>query len=190
MKKIFSMILVILLCFCMCACSASEEDQPESKETQEAAEEKEEEKENSDAMPVFSATDLDGNTVTSDIFSQADITVVNFWATYCRPCINEMPELAEWQESMPENVQIIGIVVDTDTAESDTADLARQIVDQTGVKYQNLVASDDLDAVLGEIIGVPTTYFVDKEGHFVGNAIIGANVKDYKQRVEAYLQQL
>ena len=57
-------------------------------EKEEAVEEKKavtesvtEESDVSETMPEFSVKDLEGNTVTNDIFSQADITVVNFWAT-------------------------------------------------------------------------------------------------------------
>ena len=62
---------------------------------------------------------LEGNTVTNDILSQADLTVVNFWGTFCNPCINEMPELAKWNEEMPDNVQMLGAIVDVETVDSD-----------------------------------------------------------------------
>ena len=77
------------------------------------------------AVNVFSTTDLEGNTVTNDIFSQADLTVVNFWGTFCNPCINEMPELAKWNEEMPDNVQMLGTIVDVETVDSDEYALAQ-----------------------------------------------------------------
>lgn len=82
------------------------------------------------AVNVFSTTDLEGNTVTNDIFSQADLTVVNFWGTFCNPCINEMPELAKWNEEMPDNVQMLGTIVDVETVDSDEYALAQQIVEK------------------------------------------------------------
>lgn len=82
------------------------------------------------AVNVFSTTDLKGNTVTNDIFSQADLTVVNFWGTFCNPCINEMPELAKWNEEMPDNVQMLGAIVDVETVDSDEYALAQQIVEK------------------------------------------------------------
>ena len=65
----------------------------------------------------FSSADLDKNKITDEIFSAADVTVVNVWGTFCPPCIREMPELAEWQKSMPKNVQIIGIVCDVNSTD-------------------------------------------------------------------------
>ncbi|MCI8811517.1 MAG: TlpA family protein disulfide reductase, partial [Oscillibacter sp.] len=44
---------------------------------------------------TFEGTDLDGNTVSQEIFSQSKLTMVNVWATYCNPCLSEMPGLGE-----------------------------------------------------------------------------------------------
>lgn len=68
-------------------------------------------------MPEFSTTDMDGNKVTNDTFADYDLTVVNFWATYCNPCIDELPELAEWKKELPDNVNLIGLLVDVDEKE-------------------------------------------------------------------------
>ena len=43
---------------------------------------------------TFESQDLDGNKITSDIFSNNIITMINIWGTFCGPCIREMPELA------------------------------------------------------------------------------------------------
>ena len=55
----------------------------------------------SDALPLpvtFAAKDMDGNEVTSGIFSESKLTMINVWATYCNPCLNEMPDLGELSE--------------------------------------------------------------------------------------------
>ena len=65
-----------------------------------------------EAFPAFATKDMKGNDVTNDIFAGKDLTVVNFWATTCGPCISEMPELGDWAREMPENVQIIGVLTD------------------------------------------------------------------------------
>ena len=44
----------------------------------------------------FSSTDLNNHEITDEIFSAVDVTVVNVWATYCSPCIREMPDLADY----------------------------------------------------------------------------------------------
>ncbi len=192
MKKMTILFLSFLLCFCMCSCGQKKDATGEEKKavTESETESAAEESGVSEAMPEFSVKDLEGNTVTNDIFSQADITVVNFWATYCSPCINEMPELNEWSESMPENVQLIGIVADVPSEDSDQYALAQQVVEKTGVKFVNLLAGEEFNPLIREIVGVPTTFFVDSEGKFVGSPIVGADVAGYKSFVEGYLDAL
>lgn len=140
------------------------------------------------AFPAFTATDLDGSTVTEGIFSEKDLTVLNIWGTFCGPCIGEMPELGEWAGEMPENVQIIGLIIDIN-GEEDTEhhDLAVEITRQAGVDFPNLIANEDFAPILKDVIGVPTTLFIDGEGNLVGDPIIGADVDGYKSFVEDYL---
>ena len=62
---------------------------------------------------TFEAVSADGETVTSDIFADSRLTMVNVWATYCNPCLMEMPYLGELAaEYSPEDFQIIGIISD------------------------------------------------------------------------------
>ena len=100
------------MCMTLSACSSKETDDTEElKEVQTVTDSTEEETKESTssgfpkAMPEFSTIDLQGNVAANNVFSQADLTVVNFWATYCSPCISELPELGEWAEEMPDNVQ-------------------------------------------------------------------------------------
>ena len=138
-------------------------------------------------MPEFSTTDMDGNKVTNDIFADYDLTVVNFWATYCNPCIDELPELAEWKKELPDNVNLIGLLVDVDEKDSDQYKLAEKIISQTGADYQHLIATEEFDDMISNLVGVPTTFFVDSTGKIIGEPFAGADVSAYKQTVEDYL---
>lgn len=139
-------------------------------------------------VPSFTAKDLDGNAVTEEIFAGKDLTVVNVWGTFCPPCIGEMPELGEWARDMPENVQIVGLIVDIEGDEdTEHHDLAVEITEKAGADFVQIIANSDFGWALGGITGVPTTFFVDKEGCIVGNAVIGADVDRYKEVVEGYL---
>lgn len=136
-------------------------------------------------VPSFSTVDLDGNTVTDDIFAEKDLTVLNVWGTYCGPCINEMPELGQWAEELPDNVQLIGLICDGYGNE----DTAVQITEKAGANYLQLIANEDFAQFFETIVGVPTTYFVDKNGNIVGEPIIGAYVEGYKNFVEDYFNE-
>lgn len=147
-------------------------------------------------LSSFSATDLDGNTVDQSILADYDLTMVNVWATFCGPCINEMPDLGELaQEYADKKVQIIGLVSDvlnTDgTISEEQVQTARDIVEQTGANYLHLLPSEDLYGVLGQISAVPTTFFVDSEGKQVGSAIVSAQSKEkWVQTIDAMLTEV
>lgn len=139
-------------------------------------------------MPEFTAKDLDGNTVTESIFDEKDLTVVNIWGTFCNPCVGEMPELGIWAKEMPDNVQLIGLVIDV-AGDEDTEhhDLAVKIMENADADFTQIIANQDFADILKNVYGVPTTIFVDKDGNIVGDSIIGANVDGYKKFVEEYL---
>lgn len=142
-----------------------------------------------DAFPAFETVDLAGNTVTNEIFSTKDLTVVNIWGTFCTPCINEMPQLGEWSKSMPENMQLVGIVSDLNSADdAETLELAQELCEATGADaYTSLVANDDFTELLNGVVGVPTTFFVDRNGALVGTPIVGADVEGFKATAEELL---
>ena len=142
-------------------------------------------------MPAFTTKDLNGNTVTGEIFRNNTLTVVNMWGTFCMPCIEEMPMLAEWAQSMDERVQLIGIVGDVDGSQDvEHYNLAKTIIEKAGVKYINLIPNEDFSDLLSGLIGYPTTFFVDSTGAIVGEPIVGANVDACKTFVEEYLHQI
>ena len=116
--------------------------------------------------------------------------MINIWATFCSPCINEMPELAAWSAELPENVQLVDLVSDVYATDPDSRATAQQIVEMTGANFLHLVPSEDLVPVLMLSQYVPTTIFVDGEGKLVGEPIIGASPELYKQFVEEYINGL
>lgn len=185
MKKISALCLAGILCLGLWACSSSED----SSSSDSSGTTKQETSENGFPvnMPEFSTTDMDGNKVTNDIFADYDLTVVNFWATYCNPCIDELPELAEWKKELPDNVNLIGLLVDVDEKDSDQYKLAEKIISQTGADYQHLIATEEFDDMISNLVGVPTTFFVDSTGKIIGEPFAGADVSAYKQMVEDYL---
>ena len=88
------------------------------------------------ALESFEAKTLDGKTFTADDLAKADVTLINFWATYCGYCVDEMPEIAKWAKTLPNNVQVITVCVDYGT---DPA-AAKQILDEAGFAGTTLVS--------------------------------------------------
>ena len=126
---------------------------------------------------TFTAKDLDGNEVDQSVFANAKLTMMNIWATFCGPCINEMPELGELAAEGGTDYQIIGVCADLNGTE-DMLEDAKEIVSQTKANYLHLQPTEDLYPVLTASSSVPVTFFFDSEGKLVGKGILGAQDKD------------
>lgn len=134
---------------------------------------------------AFNTTNLYGEKITQDIFAKYDLTMINIFATWCNPCIAEMPELAKVHKKLPKNVNLLGICSD---AGQELA-LAQDIIRATKVSYDVLIPDQSLrDNVLAKVEIYPTTIFVDKEGCFVGDPILG--IPRAKDLAKAYLNEI
>ena len=144
----------------------------------------------------LSLTDLDGNEVDSELFAEHQMTMINIWATFCNPCLSELPELAKEYAQTPGGVQIVGICTDVldqkGNQVEEQIDLAKQALRLTGADYQNLVPDKAfLNVLMESIPGVPTTFFVDSQGKLLGEAVVGARKKEaWQEIVDARLQLL
>lgn len=141
---------------------------------------------------VFEAKDMDGNTVSESVFSESRLTMVNVWATYCNPCLSEMPELGELAgEYDQETFQIIGVISDVqENAEAAQTDYAAELIAATKADYTHLLLNESLFyALLSDVDAVPTTFFVDENGTVV-DTVIGAMKKTaWKEKIDALLEE-
>ena len=141
-------------------------------------------RENAPFLGLFTATDIDGNAVDQTLFANHRLTMINVWATYCTPCLDEMPDLGQLHADMAaEGVQIVGLVSDALNSDGSISqsqvDLARDIIEATGANYPHLLPSQDLiEILLWQVTGVPTTIFVDSTGALVGYAYVGSRSYD------------
>lgn len=129
---------------------------------------------------TFEATTTEGETLTSDIFAQSKLTMINVWATYCNPCLAEMPDLGEIAtEYEVADFQMIGIISDV-MAEStaDEMDYAKELITQTNATtYPHLLLNESLYVnLVGAVSALPTTFFVNQEGELLGY-LTGAQAK-------------
>ena len=129
----------------------------------------------------FSSFLVNGTPADEDIFSDYDLTMINIWATYCSPCLNEMPDLGKLAaEYAPKGVQIVGLVTDIEMSDTgiysaEDVALARELIELTGATYHHLLPSYTLyTALLSGISAVPTTVFVNSEGELVGQVYVGS----------------
>ncbi len=142
----------------------------------------------SDKKLKFTTRTLDGKKVNQDIFSDYDITLVHVWGTYCGPCLAEIGKYARFYETVPENVNIVGIVCDVYDGIDNNVDYANEIISEAGVGFMNLRTSDSVYDVTDVIQAVPTAFFVDREGHIIGEMMQARGFDATISRLNGYLR--
>jgi len=108
--------------------------------------------------PEFVVQDLSGKDLVLRSF-RGKVVLLNFWATWCAPCLLEMPVFAKWQQQYgPQGLQVVGISMDDDSAP------VRRVLSKLKLNYPIAMG----DAVLGEryggVLGLPLTYLIDQRG--------------------------
>lgn len=142
----------------------------------------------------FETVSLDGENVSSDIFSSSRLNMVNVWATYCNPCLNEMPGLGELALLYdPEDFQLIGIVSDVlESADEQELEQVRELINLTGASsYTHLLLSESLyEGLLTDVSAVPTTFFIDEDGKILDTVIGAMEKEDWKEKIDEFLEEM
>jgi thiol-disulfide isomerase/thioredoxin len=93
--------------------------------------------------------------------AQGRWVVVNFWATWCVPCLQEIPEIAQFARAYP-RVVVIGVAMDAENPAK-----VKQFAQKTGHDYPLVLADDAVERQLGEPKALPTTRVYDPAGKVV-----------------------
>ena len=140
--------------------------------------------------------DIDGKEFSGKDFSDYDLTMVNVFATWCSPCVQEIPDLAEIQKEMKDKgVNIVGVVTDTvdQTGENREAlEKAKLIRERSKAEYPFLIPDkSNFNGRLSGIQAFPETFFVDKKGQIVGETYSGShNKKAWLEIIEKELAKV
>lgn len=106
----------------------------------------------------YTFTDVNGGSLRLDDY-KGKWVVVNYWATWCPPCLEEIPELVHFHDTHKDkDAVVLGINMD----ENDNVSLAK-FVDDNMISYPVVRKTDDMP-LLGNVSGLPTTYLLDPSG--------------------------
>lgn len=136
----------------------------------------------------FETLSLEGETVTGDdLFSGHKVTMVNIWATWCGPCVAEMPQLEQLNTAFAQkDCQIIGLCVDAVNDEAKAEALA--ILEEAGVTYPNIILSPEMKWANVNVF--PTSFFIAEDGTILTESVEGAWINSYSEVLDQALAQL
>jgi thiol-disulfide isomerase/thioredoxin len=116
---------------------------------------------NPQPAPPFLLQDLDGNAVSTAQW-QGKVVILNFWATWCPPCREEIPILVELAKKYKESLLIIGVSVD-----EGSPDEVREFAKAFHMNYPVVMWSHELITEYGGVPALPTTFVINKEARIV-----------------------
>jgi thiol-disulfide isomerase/thioredoxin len=116
---------------------------------------------NPEPAPPFLLRDINGKIVSTADW-KGKVVILNFWATWCPPCREEIPELVRLQEKYKDRLLIVGASEDDDGPEK-----VEQFVQQHGMNYPVVMATKELIDNYGGVPALPTSFIIDPQGRVV-----------------------
>ena len=109
-------------------------------------------------VPAFSVTDLDGQTLSSTDWL-GKVVFVNFWATWCGPCLAEIPDLIALQEKYRDRLLIVGVSEDELPPEA-----VKAFAIDRKINYPIVMLTPEISKTFPGVVSLPTTFMLDREG--------------------------
>ncbi len=160
-----------------CGASGQKQEQPSSQQEGQAAP--------AAALrpaPDFSLEKVDGSGSLSLSELKGKVLIVDFWATWCPPCVQEIPDfIALYKTYKDQGFEMVGISVD-----KGGPSVVKAFMEKQGVNYPVVMATMEAVNAYEVFTGIPTTFVIDRQGNIV-DKVIGLQSKDY---FEAQIKKL
>jgi len=131
--------------------------------------------------PLFTLKDLDGHALRlSDL--RGKVVILDFWATWCEPCKEEIPHLIDLQNHYgAQGLQVLGISMD------DGEDPVRAFQQKYKMNYPVAVGTSSLADQYGGVLGLPITFVIDKQGQIVARHIGATKPTVFEEEIKRLL---
>src|ERR1700736_1911052 len=113
---------------------------------------------NPEMAPPFLLRDINGKIVSTADW-KGKVVILNFWATWCPPCREEVPELVQLQAKYKDKLLVVGASEDDDAPQK-----VQQFVQRFGINYPVVMATKELIENYGGVPALPTSFLIDTQG--------------------------
>ena len=132
--------------------------------------------------PDFSLPDLSGNRLNLSSY-RGKIVVLDFWATWCDPCQDEIPYLVELQSKYGgEGLEIIGISMD------DSPEPVRDFYQRFKINYPVVMGDAKTGELYGGVLGLPITFLIGRDGRIVAKHIGATDITVFEREIRHVLE--
>jgi cytochrome c biogenesis protein CcmG, thiol:disulfide interchange protein DsbE len=133
--------------------------------------------------PDFTLPQLDGGDLRLSAY-RGKVVLLDFWATWCDPCREEIPHFVELQQRYASSgLQIIGVSMD------DSSDPVRPFYQQFHMNYPVVMGTAQTGELYGGVLGLPITFLIGRDGRIYAKHIGATSLEAFEKEIRSLLQK-